>query len=303
MAAAASAAPGLTSIVIVAADSGPLLGVAVAAALASSAPVEVIVVDNASRDGEPVRVASAHASDARVRVLRQDRNLGFGPACNRGAAVARGDALLFLNPDCTIERGTVAALRDLSAEDPALGVIGIEIRSPDGRPARGNRRRAPTLSRTLMTMTGLARFESRYPALAGVEMPPAPATMPIEDVEAVSGACLFLPRRAFDAVDGFDEAYFLHVEDLDLCRRVRDAGFRVAIAPAVHAVHAQGSSSRHRPVFVAWHKHRGMWRYFTRFDPAARNVAWRAFAWLGLWMHFALTAPLHAARRQRRGDA
>jgi hypothetical protein len=62
-------------------------------------------------------------------------------------------------------------------------------------------------------------------------------------------------------------------------------------------VHAQGASSRHRPVFVAWHKHRGMWRYFTRFDPAARSIVVRAIVWAGIWMHFALTAPLRLARR------
>ena len=87
-----------------------------------------------------------------------------------------------------------------------------------------------------MALTGLDQFEARWPALAGIEMRArrTDATAAVEDVEAVSGACLFLPRRVFGEVGGFDEAYFLHVEDLDLCRRVRDAGYRVAIAHDVH---------------------------------------------------------------------
>lgn len=299
MAAAVAYESGLTSVIVVAADSGPLLAESIAAALASSAPIEIIVVDNASADGEPDRISVTHARDQRVRLLRHDRNLGFGPACNRGASIARGDALLFLNPDCMIEPDTIASLRAISAQDSTLGLLGIEIVSPDRQPARGNRRRDPTLRRAAMTLSGLARFETRWPALAGVEMPAMPSAPPaIENVEAVSGACLFLPRRVFDAVGGFDEGYFLHVEDLDLCRRVRDGGYSVAVAHTLHAVHAQGGSSRHRPLFVAWHKHRGMWRYFRKFDPAARNPLVRWLVWLGIWAHFTLSAPLILARRR-----
>ncbi|HSS05668.1 MAG TPA: glycosyltransferase, partial [Rhodanobacteraceae bacterium] len=85
---AAVAGAGLTSIILVAADSGPLLAESVAAALASDAQIEVIVVDNASADGQPARVESLHVGDERLRVVRNDRNLGFGPACNRGASLA-----------------------------------------------------------------------------------------------------------------------------------------------------------------------------------------------------------------------
>ena len=289
---------GLTSVVIVAADSGPLLMASVAAALASNARVEVILVDNASADGEPERAKTAHAHDPRLRLLRHDDNIGFGPACNRGASIARGDALVFLNPDCTIEPDTIAVLRTIAADSGKLGVLGIEILSPDGKPARGNRRREPTLRRASMTFSGLAHLESRWPALGGVEMLAlGKERRPVEIVDAVSGAFLFLPRSVFDEIGGFDEGYFLHVEDLDLCRRVRDAGYAIAIAHGPHAVHAQGGSSRHRPLFVAWHKHRGMWRYFRKFDPAARNPLASALAWAGIWTHFALIAPFQLARR------
>ena len=286
----------LTSIVIVAADSGPLLRESVTAALASTAAVEVVLVDNASSDGE----AAALAADSRLRIVANARNIGFGPACNQGAALARGDALLFLNPDCMIETETVTQLRLIAAANAAIGLLGIDIRSPDGLSARGNRRRDPTLRRALMTFSGLARFESRWPALAGVEVPAwvSPAA-DVETVEAVSGACMFLPRRVFDGIGGFDEAYFLHVEDLDLCRRVRDAGYTVALAHELCALHAQGSSSRHRPLFVAWHKHRGMWRYFLKFDPAANHLAARALVRFGIWLHFTVSLPKYAFRLLR----
>ena len=109
-----------------------------------------------------------------------------------------------------------------------------------------------------------------------------------------------LPRTAFERVGGFDEGYFLHAEDLDLCRRVRDAGLRVAIDARVRVAHAQGGSSRSRPLFVARHKHRGLWRYFTKFDPAARNPLLRVLVRVGIWAHFVLQVPLLALRGLRR---
>ncbi|MGA8277042.1 MAG: glycosyltransferase family 2 protein [Rhodanobacteraceae bacterium] len=290
--------PGLASVIVVAADSGPLLGDCVNQVLASSALVELILMDNASTDGWPQRTAAAHAGDARFRLFRNGANLGFGPACNLGAARAGGDILVFLNPDCLIEAETIAGLRRIIEEDTSLAVVGITLCDVDGHPARGNRRREPTLRRAFMTISGLARLEPRWPAFAGVEM--LSARVPdasIEIVEAVSGACLCLPREAFERLCGFDQAYFLHCEDLDLCRRARDSGARVAIAGALRARHVQGSSSGAHPIFVARHKHRGMWRYFRKFDPAARNPLLRALVWCGIWSHFVLSASCLALRR------
>lgn len=281
----------LTSVVVVAADSGPLLADCVARVLASAAAVELILVDNASADGQPQAVAAHHAGDVRLRLLENGANLGFGPACNRGARLAAGDALLFLNPDALIAPDTIARLRAVLAADPRSGLVGACVREPDGRIARAVRRRDPLLRRALMTASGLSRWASRWPALAGVEQASPAVAAEIEDVEAVSGACLLLPRDLFERLGGFDEGYFLHCEDLDLCRRVRDAGCRVVLAATVDIAHAQGSSSRHRPLFVARHKHRGMWRYFVKFDPAARNPLLRMLVWLGIWGNFALRAP------------
>jgi len=136
-------------------------------------------------------------------------------------------------------------------------------------------------------------------APAGVEMPQADGVASVEAVDAVSGALMLLPRTVFERIGGFDEGYFLHCEDLDLCRRARDAGWRAVCARELRVVHAKGGSSRHRPVFVAWHKHRSMWRWFTKFDPVARNSALRALVWCGIWAAFAARVPLLLLRRAR----
>ncbi len=278
--------PGLTSIVVVSADSGPLLDVCIDSALTSDTSIEVVLVDNGSTDGAADRAEARFLDHQRFRVLRNGANLGFGPACNRGAAIAGGDLLLFLNPDCRLAESTVSRLRACLESDARIGLLGARVLDANGAPARGNRRRDPTLRRVLATTLRLDRWQTHWSGLAGVEMPmDVGEGPPVELVEAVSGACMMLPRAAFDRVEGFDEGYFLHVEDLDLCRRVRDAGLHVAIANEVQVVHVQGSSSSHRPFFVARHKWRGMWRYFLKFDPAARNPLLRVVTRMALCMY------------------
>ena len=80
---------------------------------------------------------------------------------------------------------------------------------------------------------------------------------------------------------------------------MRDAGYRVLLAGDVRVLHAKGGSSRHRPIFVNWHKHRGMWRWFRKFDPAARRPLATAAVWLGLWVHFLAAIPRQLLRRRR----
>jgi N-acetylglucosaminyl-diphospho-decaprenol L-rhamnosyltransferase len=291
----------LTNVVVVAADSGAELGTCIEHVLASNAAVELIVSDNASSDGSVDAVAARWVGDTRVRIVHNGENLGFGAGCNRGAASAHGDAILFLNPDCRIQADTLARLLAWMAADTRIGLVGATIIGVQGESEPASRRRDPLLRRALMSLSGLARFESRWPALAGATLPARADKSPLEDVDAVSGALMLLPRAVFDRIGGFDEGYFLHCEDLDLCRRVREAGLRVVCANDVRVVHVKGTSSRSRPVFVARHKHRGMWRWFTKFDPSARNPLLRVLVWSGLWMHFALLLPRYAwkAARQR----
>ena len=294
-----SQADPVASIIIISADSGAGLRECVARALASSVPTEIILVDNASGDGIPRELAREYASDPRVRVMFNDANLGFGPAVNRGARLASADALLILNPDCMLEPNTIERLREIALSHPHAGVIGAVVCDANGEPDPASRRRDPLLRRSLMSLSGLAKREALGPGYAGINVP---GPMPDEVIEAenVSGALMLVAREAFERLGGFDESYFLHCEDLDLCRRARDAGFKVLLAGNVRVLHGKGGSSRHRPVFVSRHKHRGMWRWFRKFDPAARNPFAYLAVWCGIWLHFALTAPLLAMRRRKR---
>jgi hypothetical protein len=168
-------------------------------------------------------------------------------------------------------------------------VLGVQLLDPDGSAQAASFRRDPTPRRLLGSLLrGRAEIEPAPPKDSG-----------LLDVEAISGALMLIPRDAFAAVGGFDEGYRLHFEDLDLCRRLRQGGRRVLFSSALRVVHLKGTSSRRRPLWVAWQKHRGWRRYFERFDaagvPAPQRWAFRAALWLALPLM--LLRALHAIRQ------
>lgn len=279
------------SIIVVSADSGPTLRECIYGVLGFSIPLEVILIDNRSNDGIPQAIERAREHDHRLKVIYNHANLGFGPAVNRAAAKARGQALLILNPDCMIKESELQRLLDVMVSENKAGLIGAVVCDEKGVPDQASYRRDPVIQRALSTL--LKRNDE------GVNIS-GPMPDRVVEAEAVSGAVMLMPRRVFEWLNGFDEAYFLHCEDLDLCRRVRDAGWRVLLAGDVHVLHGKGGSSRHRPVFVSYYKHRGMWRWFRKFDPAAQRPLIAGTVWLGLWTHFLLQIPGQLYRMTKR---
>jgi len=187
----------LTSVVIVTADSGDGVGDCVTRVLASTVAVEVIVVDNDSHDGAIERITAHFGQNPQVRIVQNGTNLGFGTACNRGAAIGSGDAMLFLNPDCMIDVQTIAQLRACLTADSHIGVVGALQVDPSGNIDPASRRRDPLMVRTFMSLSGLARFGASTPAFAGVALPwpsAAVSASAVEPVDAISGALMLLPR-------------------------------------------------------------------------------------------------------------
>ncbi|SHM26972.1 glycosyltransferase family 2 protein [Rhodanobacter sp. OK091] len=276
------------SVIVVSADSGPALRECVRSVLASTLSLELILVDNASNDGMPPAIERAYEHDPRLKVIYNHRNLGFGPAVNLAAKQAHGHALLILNPDCMLRDDDLGRLLAVLAGHPKAGLVGAVVCHADGRADPASWRRDPLLRRSLNSLLGRSgekvNVEQEIPA-------------EVVEAEAVSGAVMLLPRAMFQRLGGFDEDYFLHCEDLDLCRRVRELGYKVLLAGDVRVLHGKGSSSRHRPVFVSRYKHRGMWRWFRKHDPAARNPLVAAAVWLGIWAHFLLQIPGQLLRR------
>jgi GT2 family glycosyltransferase len=255
------------SLIIVAYHSGPILAEAIARALAAPTVTELIVVDN-SAGADPALAPLRGSSDPRLRLLDPGRNLGFGAACNLGADASRGDWLLFLNPDVLLPDGLITALLQRAAARPRLGALGVALADPQGRVDPASARRDPTPARALATLLRLDRLGlAEGVSWRGLPSVPTP-------VEAISGALMLLPRKAFAAVGGFDTGYFLHAEDLDLCRRLRAAGFEVVVDLGLCATHLKGTSSRRQPLKVLDWKHQSLRRYFLTHD-APRMAPWQ----------------------------
>jgi GT2 family glycosyltransferase len=249
------------------------------------------VVDNAS-DDETLALVQRHAAeDARVRFVANPDNPGFAVACNQGARALAGEDretvwLAFVNPDCLVDTGTLAALRAHARQLDGNALLGADLVDEAGARDAAARRRDPEFGAMLRTPSAMR---------LGV---PRDGARSLQQVHAVSGALMLLPRLLFERLGGFDEGYRLHAEDLDLCRRARAAGAAVAVANDVTVVHLRGVSSRTRPLFVEWHKHRGLWRYFRKFEADTRAPATRVAVWLAIWMHWASRLPAMLAARR-----
>lgn len=283
------------SVVVVNFNAGPGLVESTRAAIADAH--EVIIVDNASTDGSLERLESVFGSNPKLRIIRSGVNEGFAKACNRGLAIATGEFVLFLNPDCELEHGAMARLVEMIQSDPEVGMVGGLLLNPDGSEQAGGRRAIPTPWRSFVRAFGLSRFSRRWPKLFfdfHLHKEPLPKS-PIE-VEAISGACMLVKREAMQEVGLLDEEYFMHCEDLDWCIRFHRGGWKILFVPDAKMLHHKGVCSRSRPIFVEWHKHKGMMRFYRKlFHHQYPGV----LMWLvsfGIWFRFFLVACYYTAR-------
>jgi hypothetical protein len=200
---------------------------------------EVVLVDNASHDGTADRVAQRHPG---VRLVRSTHNLGFAAGNNLAALHARGRLLLLLNPDALPEPGTIARGMALMDAHPGVGLAGARLLGEDGA-TQPSARMFPGLVQELFVLSGLA---ARYPQSRWFGRfdrswaDPAQAAI----VDWVPGAFALIRRPLFNALNGFEERFFLYYEEVDLCRRIQAAGWQVMYWPALRVTHIGGESAR-----------------------------------------------------------
>lgn len=256
-----------------------------------SVPTRVTVVDSGSPDETPDMVERDFPE---VDLVRRG-NIGFSAANN---IVLRREApyTLLLNPDTEVHPGAIdAALRRMEAE-PSIGMTGIKLVTETGELDHACKRSFPTPASALAHFTGIGRLDGAGPGLSQYR-----ATGLGEDeagdVDAINGAFMLVRREAVARAGLLDEGYWLYMEDLDWCRRFHLAGWRVFYEPAGTTLHIKGGSSpkRRRPrQEIAFH--RGMGRFYRRFD-APDNRAWLNLAvYLGIAAKLAVSLTITAIR-------
>ncbi len=284
--------------IIVNYNSGVLLTACVASLFASSCPLKVVVSDNASSDDSLDRLELFFGGDPRLVVLRNGENLGFSGGCNKGLPHAAGDYVLFINPDCVIRPDGLERMRDIMAAHPEAGMAGCLIRNVDGSEQAGCRRFVPTPWRSFVRVLRLDRQFAGSPLFQTFNMVGTPLpTQPIS-VEAISGAFMFVRRSAILRVGPLDEHYFLHCEDLDWCMRFRQASYAILFVPGVEITHLKGGSLA-SAIFVEWHKHKGMTRFYKQFFRHQYPWALMILVITAVWLRLLLLTPQLLLRRGR----
>jgi len=231
--------------------------------------IETIVVDNASCDrAELIELCRRHGA----RLLALARNAGYGAAANRGFGHARGRYAAVANPDLVFPSGAVAGLVRFLDDNPQAGVVSPQLVYPDGTP-QPSCRRFPRMRYVLAgRRSPLSRlFPGFRPAREFLYSDAHRSEQPV-DVEAVIGTFMVFRREALEQVEGFDERYFMFAEDLDICRRLRRAGWQVVLEPRVRVEHYYGGVRRQRRRFTEFHRIKALRRFFSRGKGLAANA-------------------------------
>lgn len=284
------------SAVVVSYFTGPLLARCIASLQEQPEIGQIIIVDNGNPPGEVERAANPAGGAAAVIIKSGHGNIGFAAACNLGAKEATGEYLLFLNPDAQMPQGGVAQLIADGDELETPWLLGAKLVGPDGIEQQGSRRETLTPWRAFVEATKLYAFAPRHPYFRRFNLHREKCPEEVTPVPTISGACMFLPRASFDAIDGMDERYFLHVEDIDFCLRMTNAGGGVYFTPYVSITHYK-SSSRANAVRIEARKTASMIRYFRAHfaDPYPAPFLWLVYG--AVWVPFGLIVVKRAIGR------
>jgi N-acetylglucosaminyl-diphospho-decaprenol L-rhamnosyltransferase len=257
-----------------------------------TATMRVTVVDSGSPDGTPDMVEREFPEFHLVRC----GNVGFSAANNIVLRESLAGAVLLLNPDTEVYDGTLDTCLARLAADPEVGMVGAKLVREDGELDHAAKRSFPTPLAALAHFTGIGRGQA-----AGDSLSQYRATHLGEDdpgeVDAVNGAFMLCHAEAVGQVGLLDEGYWLYMEDLDWCHRFWDAGWKVFYEPRARALHVKGGSSASRRApkqEIAFH--RGMGRFYRRFDAPSANPLLNAAVYVGIGAKLAVSLAITALR-------
>ena len=218
--------------------------------------IEILVFDNNSTD----RTIAILNNYELINVVESSRNLGFAATVNRLAALAKGEFLFILNPDCQCPPGLIKSLLAFAQQHP--GAISPALTFPDGS-IQPSAREFPDYNniifarRSPLYLLGFKRLKN-----AGFITPSGPTRVPV-----VSATALLVPKKIFDEIGRFDERFFLYFEDIDLCKRLNQKGIDIWYLPDIKIIHQLRASSQRRSFKALFYHHLSVFKYFTKHYP------------------------------------
>jgi hypothetical protein len=223
---------------------------------------EVILVDNSSKDDGLESILKCYT---KIQFINNSKNMGFARANNQGAKIASGDFLLFLNPDTTMIEDAVESMLDYIRSDSSIGILGPKVLNPD-QTTQFSCRKFPTVWSGLFNRYSLTtrlfpnnRYSRDYLMLDYDHSS-------IRSVDWVSGCCMMMSESTLKKVGGFDENYFLFIEDVDLCQVIKKKGLRVVYFPNAKIFHKISSSNARSTSRVIIKRHQGMIYYNQKYS-------------------------------------
>lgn len=256
------------SIIFVCYNSKDVLDVALEAVFKSETnySYEVIIVDNASPDGGVEMVKEKYLSRleiaAKTKLILNDSNQGFGIGNNLGMKQAIGDYILLLNTDTKVDPDNFQVMIDFMKSRSDVGGATCKLVKADGNLDLAARRSEPDLIKSFFKLFGLQQLFPKW--FGGYNMLDKDPSHESE-LEACSGAYLMMSRAAYEKVGGFDERFFMYGEDLDLCRRIREAGFKIWWYPKTSCIHYRGQSTKRTPQKMLFAFYDAMWIYYKKW--------------------------------------
>lgn len=253
---------------------------------------EIIVVDNSSKTSEYFEM-----EDKRVKILSRVENRGFGHACNIGANIAIGRYILFLNSDTIMRKDTLKGAVKYMDSHIDIGCLGIKTLLKDGTFDHGCKRGFPTPFNSLCYVLKLDRLFPKVKKFGGYTLNYL-SQDETNEVDSVSGAFMLIPKRVLGKVGLFDESIFMYGEDIDLCYRIKKAGFKVVYYADVWMTHLKGQSGLHtKSPLVIKHFHDGIKRFYDMYYKDKHNFAVTFLMHSAINIRYALTLMISKIRR------
>ncbi len=241
--------------------------------------MEAAVIDNASSDGSPEAIEKSFPE---IKLIRNVKNRGFSAACNQGIRSTSGEIILLLNSDTELVDQSLDIMLDFMAKNPDVGIAGGKMIGSDDEP-QNTCQHFPSYSNLLFTkqslFTSIKSFRkgfNKYRSVPGA----------VTDVDALAGGFMFMRREAVNKIGLLDERFFFYVEDLDICKRMFDSGWRVVFVPQAHVKHIGAKSTSLKPARCYWWHHKSLYRYFAKHKKNTMFLNW--VLGLGLVGHFVL---------------
>ena len=242
-----------------------------------------VVVDNASTDGSADAIEKGYPQ---ARLIRLPENVGFGRANNAGLDATDSEFVLLLNPDVILDEGCVDRLTEFLVAHPDAGAAGPRLERPDGSLDLAARRSFPSPQSALFRLTGLSRLFPHSARLNRYNLGNVSAETSHE-IDAGTAACLLVRRSAIAKVGFFDPDFFMYGEDLDLCFRLKQGGWKIYFVPTATAVHIKGTSTRQATSKMLYEFHSAMWIFHQKHYAASTPVVLNWLIWLGIWTRWA----------------